>query len=295
MAAHNAENQEHYLIIGPWTHAQTYLGGALAVGDMELAPQSVIGIQEVRRKFFDYCLKGATPSFDEPRARVYVTGADEWRELNVYPPPRSQPTPLYLHSGGRANTSDGDGTLSWDAPDDERPDHYTYDPRRPQGGRGHAEDRRPLQRRDDVLVYTTDALADAVEIIGRVFVNLHASSDALDTDFMARLSDVYPDGRVVGLGPTTGVRRARYRNGYQRTELLTPNKPELFQIELFDIGHRFLPGHRIRIEITSSDPVVNPNQNTGNPIATDTEWKTANQTVYHDRLRLSHVLLPVIR
>ena len=207
----------------------------------------------------------------------------------------AQPTPLYLHSGGRANTLDGDGTLSWDEPGDERPDHYTFDPKRPLSGRGHAQDRRPLQRRDDVLVYTTEVLDDAVEIIGRVFVNLYASSDALDTDFTARIADVYPDGRALGLGPTTGVRRARYRNGYKRTELLTPDKPELFQIELFDIAHRFLPGHRIRIEISSSDPAVNPNQNTGNPVATDTEWRTASQTVYHDGRRGSHVLLPVMR
>ncbi len=295
MTAHKSDNQEHYLIVGPWTHAQTYLGGALNVGGLALAPQSVINIQEVRRKFFDYCLKGTAPSFDEPRARVYVTGVDEWRESAVYPPRMAQPTPLYLHSGGRANTLDGDGTLSWDEPGDERPDHYTYDPKRPLAGRGHAEDRRPLQRRDDVLVYTTEVLEDPVEIIGRVFVNLYASSDALDTDFTARIADVYPDGRALGLGPTTGVRRARYRNGYKRTELLTPDKPELFQIELFDIAHRFLRGHRIRIEISSSDPSVNPNQNTGNPVATDTEWRTANQTVYHDVRRGSHVLLPVMR
>jgi hypothetical protein len=153
-----------------------------------------------------------------------------------------------------------------------------------------------VQSREDVLVYTTGILEEAVEIVGRVFVELHAASDALDTDFMAKIQDVYPDGSAIALGPVAaGVRRARYRNGYEKTELLTPNNPELFEIELFDIGHAFLPGHRIRIEISSSAfPLVNPNQNTGNPVATDTEWQVANQTIFHDRRRPSHVLLPIL-
>ena len=119
---------------------------------------------------------------------------------------------------------------------------------------------------------------------------------SLDTDYTAKILDVYPDGRAVKLGPRdVNAIRARYRNGYERTELLTPNKPEKFRIELCDIGHIFLPGHRIRIEISSSAfPSMNPNQNTGNPIATDTEWELAQQTIFHDSQRPSNVLLPVM-
>jgi hypothetical protein len=132
-------------------------------------------------------------------------------------------------------------------------------------------------------------------VIGSVTVDLQAASDARDTDFTAVLSDVLPDGRALKLGPLVGIRRARYRNGYDREEMLTPGKVESYRIELFDIAHRFLPGHRIRLEIASSAaPVYNPNQNTGNPVATDTEWKVAHQTVYHDRTRASSITLPVM-
>lgn len=298
MARHNP-GTEHYLVMGPWLHAETYLGGELSVRDLELSPASVLPIQEIRRQFFDYCLKGSSPSFDAPKARVYLSSTGRWLELDEYPPPQATPTQLYLHSNGAANSLLGDGRLTWDAPRTaEPPDRFVYDPHNPVPTVGRAVDQRPVQRRDDVLVYTTEPLADTVVVMGRVFVRLHAASDALDTDFTAKIEDVYPDGRAILLGPTEAgsVRRARYRAGYLGTELLTPDEPELFEIELFAIGHAFLPGHRIRIEISSSAfPMVNPNQNTGNPVATDTEWKTANQTVFHDPERPSHVLLPVLR
>jgi putative CocE/NonD family hydrolase len=163
------------------------------------------------------------------------------------------------------------------------------------GGANYAYDRRPIQRRDDVLVYTSDVLTDPVEVIGNIQVLLQAASDARDTDFTAVITDVYPDGRSLILGPTVGIRRGRYRHGPGREELLTPGKVETFPIELYDIAHRFEPGHRIRIEISSSSaPHFNPNQNTGNPVATDTEWRVARQTVYHDRGRASSIRLPVL-
>ena len=132
-------------------------------------------------------------------------------------------------------------------------------------------------------------------MLGRVWVVIHASTDARDTDFMAKLTDVYPDGRALRLGATAvGVIRARYREGRDREVLVTPGRVEEYRIELFDMGHTFLPGHRVRIEITSSAyPHINPNQNTGNPVATDVEWRNAQQTIYHDRARPSYVLLPI--
>jgi len=160
----------------------------------------------------------------------------------------------------------------------------------------NAVDNRLVEIRRDVLVYTSEELAEPLTILGPVTVHLYAASDARDTDFTAKLLDVTPDGKALNLGPEgMGIRRARYRNGYAKEEPLTPNKPEKFPIELFDIGHTFLPGHRIRVEISSSaSPLFNPNQNTGNPVATDTEWKTANQTVYHDKDLPSHILIPVL-
>ena len=140
-------------------------------------------------------------------------------------------------------------------------------------------------------------MRDTVLVIGKVFVELFAATDARDTDFMAKLMDVYPDGRAVKLGAkTVGVIRARYRNGYDRERLVTPGVVEKYRIELFDIGHAFLPGHRIGIDLSSSaSPAVAPNPNTGNPIASDTSWVVARQTIYHDRDHASHVLLPVIK
>ena len=132
--------------------------------------------------------------------------------------------------------------------------------------------------------------------MGRISVKLYAASDALDTDFTAKLLDVYPDGCAIRLGTLPiGVVRARYRHGYNSPEPLTPGRTEEYRIDLFDVGHAFLPGHRVRLEVSSSAvPFVSANQNTGNPLATDTEWRVAHQTIYHDRQRPSHVSLPVM-
>src|SRR3989442_10668408 len=229
----------------------TYLGGERKVGEFEVGPESILDIQAIRIAFFDYCLKGATPRFDAPRVRLYVTGANRWIAADRYPPPESQARPLYLRGAGPANSVEGDGRLSWEPPGEERPDTFTYDPKNPVPSKGITQDHRSIESRRDVLVYTGETLVDPVEIVGRVFVSLSAASDATDTDFTAKLLDVYPDGRAVILGPSAaGVRRARYRNGYQRTEPLAPNHPEGLSIELFDMAHRFLPGHRIRIEVS---------------------------------------------
>jgi putative CocE/NonD family hydrolase len=300
MAKHSPARESQFLLVGPWTHSQTYLGGALELNDMKFTGSSVVDTKALHLAFFDVYLKGSTSDFDFPPARIYVTGSNEWRDLTEYPPAEVESRRLYLHSGGRANSLAGDGVLSWEAPGDEPSDSYAYDPGNPVpsaiGDEDLAIDHRPIQRRDDVLVFTTEELADDLEIIGKVFVYLYAASDALDTDFMANILDVHPGGRAVKLGSkAAGVIRARYRNGYEKTEPLTPGEVNEYSIELFDIGHTFLAGHRVRIEITSSCyPFINPNQNTGNPIATDIEWKIANQTIYHDAERPSHVLLPVM-
>jgi putative CocE/NonD family hydrolase len=284
-------------MIGPWTHIQTFAGGSTRAGDVALSPQAIVDMKSVHLAFFDWCLKGTSPRFDAPRARIYVTGANAWRSDDAYPPASVVARKLYLTSGGRANSLLGDGRLTWDPPAASPPDRYTYDPKHPVPGATEEvpRDRRPIQRRDDVLVYTSDSLAEPLEIIGNVVVELVAASDALDTDFTAILSDVTPDGRSLQLGPRIAIRRARYRNGFAREELLTPGKPETYRIELYDIAHRFQAGHRIRLEVSSSAaPTYNPNQNTGNPVATDTLWRVARQTLYHDRARPSSIILPVV-
>ena len=299
MNQHSPASDRQFILIGPWDHFQTYLGGGTEIGEMAFTEDSIVDTKELHLAFFERYLKATGPEFNLPKAKVYLTGTNVWREFDAFPPAQAKDTPLYLHSNGEANTIDGDGTLSWDPPTQESPDTFTYDPQDPVRARfEYAVDCRETEKRQDILVYTTEVLEEPVEIIGEVSVMLYASSDALDTDFTARLVDVYPDGRAINLGADAagGIIRARYRNRYEKEELLEPNKPELFDIKLFYMGHTFTAGHRIRVEISSSaTPDYFPNQNTGNPVATDTEWRIAHQTIYHDRDRPARIVLPIMK
>ena len=188
-----------------------------------------------------------------PRAMVYLTGANRWLELDDYPAPKTEALHLFLSSAGKANTSAGDGQLVRRAPSRDTPDRYVFDPKNPAPALPGATDHRKVEERKDVLVYTGPILKQPLTVLGSPIVELYASSDARDTDFTAKLLDVYPDGRAIKMNWTLGVIRARYRNGYEREELLTPNEPSKFRIELSAIGHVFQPGHRVRIEISSSE------------------------------------------
>ncbi len=299
MRKHSPARDRQHLLLGPWTHRQTFLGGVTKSGEMEFSPDAVVDNRALHLAFFDHYLRGSTETFDFPRARVYVMGDNRWRDLDDYPPPQATFKKLYFHSRGQANTLFGDGTLSWRAPAAEPIDNFTYDPKDPVPVNSpwyEPVDQRPIERREDVLVYTSEVLEQRVEVIGNPFVELYAASDARDTDFTAKIVDVYPDGRAIGIGAmAVGVIRARFRNGYQNPQLLEPGKVEKYRILLRDMAHTFLPGHQVRIEISSSAyPFIVVNQNTGNPIATDTEWRVAHQTVYHQEGYGSHVALPVM-
>jgi putative CocE/NonD family hydrolase len=298
LMANAPHRDRHFLLVGPWRHPETFRGGSIKVGDSEFSAQSVIDTKAAHLAFFDWCVKRSRSRYPGPRARIYLTGANQWRSLDRYPAPTVTPRKLYLGSRGRANSSGGDGSLGWQPPGDSPPDRFSFDPKRPVPDEfeNWGLDRSAIQTREDVLVYTSDPLPQPIDLIGSVVVDLQAASDARDTDFTAVLSDLGPDGRALKLGPAIGIRRARYRNGDQREELLTPGQVANFRIDLFDIAHRFARGHRIRLEISSSAvPYFTPNQNTGNPVATDTEWRVANQTVYHDRRRPSAITLPIAR
>jgi len=252
-----------------------------------------------------------------PRATVYITGLSKWINLTTYPPEDMKITPLYLNSRGQANTLNGNGFLQWNLTSTNaslnssavnstystnltaNSDGYTYDPAnpRPVTSGGYAINSISTENRSDVLVYTTTALEEPVMILGPVTVELYAASTARDTDFVARIMDVYPNGTTINLGnfESGGSIRARFRQGFDQEILLEPGKIEKYRIELYDMGHVFLPGHKIRLEISSSAyPILHPNPNTGNPIATDTQQQIANQTIYHDLEHQSSLLLPVI-
>jgi putative CocE/NonD family hydrolase len=299
MRARSPARNDQFLVIGPWQHVATIYGSSpLKLGELEFSAESAVDVDRQDLEWFDSCLKGTGP-YPGPRARLYLTGVNRWENFDDYPPATSRPRKLFLHSGGHANTDRGDGILDWSEPDGEPPDEYRYDPRSPipiAEVQEDGVDQRHLQGRDDILVYTSAPLTDTLTVIGNVSLTLYASSDGRDTDFMAKIMDVDPQGRARKLGAkTVGVIRARFREGYDRERLLVPGRPERFRIELFDLGHVFLPGHRIQIDVSSSaSPAVAPNPNTGNPIATDTAWRVARQRIYHDRARPSHLLLPVV-
>jgi putative CocE/NonD family hydrolase len=190
MRDHSPAADRQHIILGPWTHGGAINGGSTVLGEMRFSPESVVDVDALHLDFFDYCLKASRPSFDFPRARVYLMGSNQWRDYDAYPPKQMSPRSLFLTSGGAANTLAGDGRLVWEASGDTPPDRYTYDPAHPVpagvGGVAQAVDHRAIERRDDVLVYSSDVIEDPVDIVGPVSVVLHAASDARDTDFTAK-------------------------------------------------------------------------------------------------------------
>ena len=290
-------------VIGPWLHG---IGSESHAGDADFTMGSMEDTKPRRLRWFDHWLKGIDNGIDkEPPLRLWVMGDNEWREENEWPLARTQYTPYYLHSGGSANTLNGDGTLSTQAPADEQPDQYDYNPAFPTptlGGNtccrddlipGGGFDQRQVEARSDVLVYTSEPMEQDMEVTGPVIVKLHASTDGRDTDFTGKLTDVAPDGRSVNL--CDGIIRGRYRESTERQVLLEPGTVYEFTIDLWPTSNVFKKGHRIRVDISSSNfPRFDRNPNTGNKFGEDAELRVARQQVLHDAAHQSHIILPVI-
>ncbi len=295
--------QSQKLLIGPWGHLFPYTqpttGGA---GDIDFGPEAAIDLQAEQLRWFNHWLKGIdTGIMDEPPVKVFVMGDNRWRTAGEWPPAQARSTPYYLHSGGGANSLGGDGVLSTDPPALEKADTYVYDPRDPIPTLGGSTlilplgvaDQRPVEQRPDVLVYTSETLRSDIEITGPITVTLHAASSAHDTDFTAKLVDVRPDGYARNL--QDGIIRARYRDSGTDPTLITPGQVYRYEIDLWAVSHVFLAGHRIRLEVGSSNfPRFDRNPNTGREIATETELIPARQTIYHDARYPSHLTLPVV-
>jgi putative CocE/NonD family hydrolase len=257
-------------------------------------------------RWFDQRLKGIDNGMDnEPPIHIFVMGENVWRFENEWPLARTQYTNYYLHSDGSANTMSGDGTLSESAPTGDEPvDTYTYDPDDPVwtlGGQIMAiqmtlsgpRDRRPVERRQDVLVYTTDPLERDVEVTGPISLVLHASTSARDTDFTGTLIDVHPDGKAISI--CEGLLRTRYRDSIEEPTLINPGETYEFNVEIWETSNMFKAGHRIRLEVSSSNfPRFDRNPNTGNRPGMDAEIQVADQTIYHDAKRPSRLILPII-
>ena len=237
---------------------------------------------------------------------IFVMGIDRWRTEADWPLPDTQYRPYYLHSAGQANTLHGDGTLSPELPGDEPSDVYLYNPMRPVptiGGQvilpgGNAagpRDQREAETRDDVLVYSTPVLNQPVEVTGPIELRLFVASSARDTDFTGKLVDVYPDGRAIIL--TEGILRARYRTSFTTPELLEPDVIYELHLNLWATANVFLPGHRMRLEVSSSNfPRFARNSNTGGDIVQETadQYQPAINRIVHDAAHPSRLILPII-
>ena len=291
------------LLVGPWAHIRPYTRPTSGdTGDIDFGPEAAIELHDHLRRWFDYWLKDLdTGLMDEPPVYLFVMGDNRWRHENEWPLARTHYTRYYLHSGGSANTRNGDGTLSTAPPGEEPPDSYIYDPDDPAPTlRGNTlmiphgvADQRPAEDRPDVLVYTSEPLERELELTGPITAQLFAVSSAVDTDFTAKLVDVAPDGYARNL--QDGIVRARYRTSARRPALITPGQVYEYKIDLWATSHVFQAGHRLRVEISSSNfPRFDRNPNTGAPLGEDDRLETAQQTVLHTAAHPSHILLPVI-
>lgn len=280
------------LVIGPWGH-----GGALsAVTDGVDFGQENSGegqqVREMMKSWFDRWLKGKTDE-DYPLVYYYVMGKNVWRSCEEWPP-AAEYRKLYLHGGEGKN----DGSLDANAPGDEAAQRYVYDPDNPQpsgfqDAQGHTyfADPAVLEDREDVLVYRSTPFEEETEVTGCVKLVLYASTTAVDTDFFCRMSDMDENGASRQI--LKGIVRAKFRNG-RTPELLVPGQVYALEIELGNTSYTFRPGHRVRLDISSSSfPEHNRNLNTGERVGVGAHPVKAEQTIYHDSLHQSHLLLPV--
>lgn len=299
LSATARENQA--LFMGPWSHLLPYSqptsGGT---GDIDFGPEAAFPVLAMQLEWFHHYVRDGGTSLPRPRVSLFVMGDNTWRHEDDWPLERARATSWYLHSTGDANGADGGGTLERDHADpDQAPDTYVYDPEDPvptAGGRyvgGGVRDQRVKATRQDVLHYTSAALAEDLEITGPLRLELHASTDAVDTDFVAILCDVRPDGFVQNLAE--GLVRGRFRDSYDEPTLLVPGEVYRFTIELGNISHVLKAGHALRLLVTSSDfPRWDRNTNTGDRPATASRTRPARQTILHDSAHASRLILPVV-
>lgn len=279
------------LLMGPWPHQ---VNQSTQVGHIDFGPGSLIDLRGQQVRFFDRFLKGEANGWDEEKpVQIFVMGINKWRSENEWPLARTDYQRWYLRE---------EGALSVETPNSvESFDDYIYDPNDPvpfvteptSEQIGGPDDYREIHERRDVLIYTCEPLQEAVEVTGPVKVEIYASSNCYDTDFMAQLHDVWPSGNVQRL--CDGMVRVRFRNGMDKPSLLEPGTVHKYEIDCWNISHVFLPGHAIRVHVTSSAfPKYDRNLNTRDDLGLSTRVEVAIQTIYHGKNMPSAVILPVI-
>jgi putative CocE/NonD family hydrolase len=284
------------LIVGPWGHLNL---GQREIGELNFGPEAVLDIGAVQLEWFDYWLKGSqNGAMDGPPVRLFLMGENRWIDTGTWPPPAVDDQPLYFREGqGRSAESLNNGGLSFEKPQgNERAESYLYDPDDPIPSLASDIDAVPKDFRSlegRMLTFTTSPLEEPLRVVGPVKAVLYGLSSAPDTDWVVRLCDVWPDGRSMSV--CDGILRSRYRNSSERSEPLTPDQIYRFEVDLWATAQTFLPGHRIRVQLTSSDfPRYDRNMNTGRPFGEEVRGNVAVNTLFHDALRPSHIILPIM-
>jgi putative CocE/NonD family hydrolase len=296
-AATKVARQQSRIVIGPWSHSGR---GKSGFGKISFGPNAKFDLVAAQIRWFDHWLKDKPNSVNEdPVVRIFVMGDNKWRDEQQWPLERSKQKVLFLASNGHANTPSGDGSLVDSQSATSSKDGYAYDPKNPVPSlHGTAlftipSDQRALAKRKDILVYQTEPLEERIEVTGNPIVELFAASTAPDTDFFVRLIDVAPNGMARDV--SLGMVRARYRNSLAKPKLLQAGEIVKYTIRMNPTSNAFLPGHRIRLDITSSDfPNYDRNHNTAADQNADAVLKTARQTVHHGGHRASRIILPWI-
>ncbi len=298
---------QQYAVIAPTLHC----GYKRATEDTKVGERSMgdarLDYDELTFGWFDHFLKGQDNHVLEtmPKVRYFTMGSNKWQSSKTWPPEGSQPMTLYFASKGKANTLNGDGALLPAAPSADAPDKFAYDPMDPlpsYGGNvcctgnavtGGAFDQRKMEARPDILVYSSEPLKEGLEASGPIAVTLYASSDAKDTDFTVKVIDVYPDGTAYNLDET--IQRARYREGYEKPPVWMENgKVYKIALQPMTTSNYFASGHRIRIEVSSSNfPRFDRNMNTGGNNYDEDKGVIAHNAIHHSAQYASQVTLTV--
>jgi uncharacterized protein len=297
-----ARNGQHLLVeIGG------HSGFGRRIGDVDFGPHATENeYTNVILDWYDFLCKGiGNEFFRDKRVKLFVMGANEYRQEDDWPPPQARPAKFFLHSAGKANSLRGDGSLSPSPPKSEPSDVYAYNPASPVSTVGGPlccdakhlapgpRDQRAVENRDDVLVYSTPPLASDLEVTGPVTATLFVKSSAVDTDFTAKLVDVAPDGFAQNL--TEGILRMRYRGSPEHAELMNPGQTYEISLDLWATSNVFRRGHALRLEISSSNfPRFDRNLNTGEEIRFARTFVVATNTILHDAQHPSALLLPVM-
>jgi uncharacterized protein len=297
----DAARQGQRLLVTIGGHA----GSGRKIGDVDFGVAAEFEEDDATLDWYDYLFKKSSNQFATKPVRIFVMGANQWREEEDWPLSRARETKYFLHSAGKANSLSGDGTLTNAAPRSESADHYTYDPANPAptiGGplccdsqhlKPGPRDQRTVEAREDVLVYSTAALAQDLEVTGPIRLELFAGSSAVDTDFIGKLVDVWPDGFAQNL--TEGIVRGRYRDSQEQPALMNPNQTYKLTLDLWSTSNVFRKGHRLRLEVSSSNfPRFDRNLNTGEENASARRGVPATNTIYHDAEHPSALVLPIV-